>query len=149
MTDIPEGFKRCLKCGEIKAFSEFHKNKNCKDGHKSWCKECMKEYMKEYSKKYNIQHYNEQIKRLNKYNKCVKNPKCPLVGGGGAEFVIFKCPICGTQFRKIKSYVDWKYEKNGQIVFYCSKECHNESMRKSHKTDYEKNIKRIRKEQRL
>ena len=32
--------KRCTKCKQEKSFSEFSKNKNCKDGLHSWCKEC-------------------------------------------------------------------------------------------------------------
>jgi hypothetical protein len=34
--------KVCTKCGEEKELSEFHKNKTCKYGHKSTCKECIK-----------------------------------------------------------------------------------------------------------
>lgn len=33
--------KRCKKCGQEKALSEFHKDKTKKDGHKSICKECL------------------------------------------------------------------------------------------------------------
>ena len=37
-------FKRCSKCGIISVKSNFHKNKNRKDGLKSRCKFCMNEY---------------------------------------------------------------------------------------------------------
>ena len=37
---LPENTKRCSKCGEIKDFSQFHKNKNSPDGYYSWCKGC-------------------------------------------------------------------------------------------------------------
>ena len=32
--------KECRKCGELKAHSDFHKDKSCKDGLARWCKEC-------------------------------------------------------------------------------------------------------------
>lgn len=32
--------KECTKCGEVKSLSDFHKAKNCKDGHQSRCKSC-------------------------------------------------------------------------------------------------------------
>ena len=35
--------KECSKCGELKSYSEFHKEKKKKDGHKNICKECIKE----------------------------------------------------------------------------------------------------------
>jgi YHS domain-containing protein len=72
-----------------------------------------------------------------------------LVGGNGAKFVILTCPICGKEFRRHKSVVDGLYERTGQTHFYCSRECFHESIRKSHKSEYEENIARIRKEQRL
>lgn len=42
--------KKCNKCGEIKSFSEFHKNPNTRDGHQNKCKKCANEYAKEYRK---------------------------------------------------------------------------------------------------
>lgn len=33
--------KRCTKCNEPKAFTEFYRNKSAKDGHGSWCKLCI------------------------------------------------------------------------------------------------------------
>ena len=40
------GQKRCRKCNELKALSDFHKNKSSKDGLASWCKECKKQSRK-------------------------------------------------------------------------------------------------------
>jgi len=38
--------KLCSKCNELKAHSDFYKDKSCKDGLARWCKECKKEYRK-------------------------------------------------------------------------------------------------------
>jgi len=32
--------KKCRTCKEIKPLSDFYRNKDCKDGHVSQCKEC-------------------------------------------------------------------------------------------------------------
>jgi len=145
MTEVPEGYKRCSKCGEVKPVGEFHKNKYRKDGLQNCCKICMWEI----SKKYYEENKDKMKVRVKKYSRCVNKPSCPAVGGRGAKFVILTCPICGKEFRILKSKADYKYEKYGQTQFHCSKECYWESKRKSHTTEYEKNIKRIRKEQRL
>lgn len=39
--------KKCSRCGEIKRITYYHKNKNYKDGHFSWCKECVLENKKQ------------------------------------------------------------------------------------------------------
>lgn len=39
--------KTCIKCGRELPLNKFYKNKNCKDGHSSWCKECAKQYSKQ------------------------------------------------------------------------------------------------------
>ena len=48
----------CYKCHEIKAVSEFGKNKNNKDGVDTRCKDCRKEYYKQ-----NAEHYAEYYKQ--------------------------------------------------------------------------------------
>jgi YHS domain-containing protein len=104
-----------------------------------------REYMREQYKK----HKDNRLKYAKTYASCVKNPSCAAVGGRGAKFVILVCPVCGKEFRRLKSEVDFFYEYRGQTVFYCSRACSAEAQRKSHKSKYEKNITRIRKEQRL
>ncbi len=37
-----EGFRKCMKCGEVKPFSAFHKHKQCLHGINSVCKKCRK-----------------------------------------------------------------------------------------------------------
>lgn len=39
-TSIPQGYKRCSKCGEVKAVEEFSKDKGNKDGFYSYCRVC-------------------------------------------------------------------------------------------------------------
>ena len=142
---MPEGYKRCPKCDKVKPVSEFHKNRSKSDGLQIYCRVCILERGKEYYEENKDKFYAKN----KKYYGCVKKPSCPAVGCNGAEFVIFTCPVCGKEFRRLKSKVDYQYEKYGQTHFYCSRECQRETLRKSHKTEYEKNIKRIRKEQRL
>jgi hypothetical protein len=38
--------KLCAKCNQLKPLSEFHKDKSCKDGLSSWCKECKRQSRK-------------------------------------------------------------------------------------------------------
>ena len=48
-TDEPEGFfvmKKCNKCGEVKPFEKFYKNKAVKNGINSYCKTCNSEMCK-------------------------------------------------------------------------------------------------------
>lgn len=41
-TEIPRGFKKCTKCGEIKKLYLFNRNSQSKDGCTTQCKECQK-----------------------------------------------------------------------------------------------------------
>lgn len=47
--------KICTKCGIEKSLSNFHKNKNYKDGLCCWCKECRKNYQDENREKIALQ----------------------------------------------------------------------------------------------
>ncbi|MFI0965721.1 endonuclease VII domain-containing protein [Streptomyces sp. NPDC021080] len=38
--EVPEGHKRCLKCGEVKPWSEWHRNATASDGLSNRCKAC-------------------------------------------------------------------------------------------------------------
>ena len=145
MTEVPEGYKRCSKCGEIKPVGEFHTDNVAPDGKKLRCKACVKLSMQKYWK----EHKDHLLEYERNYYKCVKKPSCPAVGGYGAKFVVLTCPICGKEIRKLESTVNKLYRLRSQTKFYCSRSCYWESQRKARQTEYEKNIKRIRKEQRL
>ena len=134
--------KKCTKCRRELPLSEFTKNKSRRDGLQAWCKSCKREYDKI---RYET-HKSDVITRARKYLKCVTKPSCPRVGGRGARFELFTCEVCGKEFRRLKSAVDYGYEHRGYLPRFCSKECRYESMRESHKSKYEKEIERIKKE---
>ncbi len=140
MTD--EKTKMCTKCGRELPLSEFNKQKATKDGLIPWCKSCTREYSKI---RYET-HKSDELTRWRKYKKCVKNPSCPRVGRNGAQFELFVCDVCRTEFRRLKSMVDYDYERRGILPRFCSKECYYESKRKSHTSKYAKEIERIKKE---
>ena len=137
-----EKTKVCTKCGRELPLSEFNKHEATKDGLTYWCKLCYKEYHINWYET----HKSDVITRARKYLKCVTKPSCPRVGGRGAQFELFSCEVCGTEFRRLKSKVDYQYEHYGYLPRFCSRECQYESMRKSHKSKYEKEIERIKKE---
>lgn len=41
MSDTPPTSKACTKCGVVKPFGDFYKNKSTKDGLNYWCKVCL------------------------------------------------------------------------------------------------------------
>ena len=140
MTD--DKTKKCTKCGRELPLSEFGKHKITKDGVRSWCKSCVREYDKIWYET----HLSYELTHARKYRKCVTKPSCPRVGGKGAQFELFTCEVCGAEFRRLKSRVDWIYEHIGYLPRFCSRECKAVSERKSHKSKYEKEIERIKRE---
>jgi len=56
-------FKACTKCGEVKSFDDFHKDKNYKDNRTGWCKECTREQHREHYK----QNKSEVLKKQKVY----------------------------------------------------------------------------------
>ena len=60
--------KRCSKCGEIKPFSEFNKQKDHKYGLSAHCKKCISEYYKKYRLRINsTKRYKGRAKRLSSW----------------------------------------------------------------------------------
>jgi len=51
LTVVSDEQKQCGKCGELKALSDFHKDKSSKDGLARWCKECKAKAARESRKK--------------------------------------------------------------------------------------------------
>ena len=148
-----EKTKVCTKCGRELPLSEFNKDKATKDGLTYWCKLCYKEHNKIWYETQKHRSYERTITRTierdnyaRKYRNCVKKPSCSWVGGRGAQFELFVCEVCGAEFRRLKSTVDWFYEHQGYLPRFCSQECYHKSRRKSYKTKYETEIERIKKE---
>lgn len=151
---MTESMKKCPKCGEVKPLSEYHKNKNRKDGLQVWCKSCRcvmdRKYRKANSEKivkqqreWYMANSEKVAKQCRKYRECVKNPCCPNVGQNGAEFIIFVCEVCGKEFRRLAVAVSWEYEHNGRLPRFCSRECQNASKRKGWQSPYTRKIKEI------
>ena len=130
--------KRCNHCGEIKSLGEFWKNKSKPDGREGYCKTCAKQFYGKYGDKIR--------KRVRRYASCVKNPACPAVGSNGAEFMYFTCEVCGREFRRRKSALDWNYENFGYLPKFCSRACYHASARKDYISPYARKIERIKKE---
>ena len=121
------GEKQCPKCGKIKPAGEFYKKFHQSSGRSSWCKECTRAASK--------RHY-----------RCVKTPSCPRAGVLGAELVVFACEVCGKEFRRLKSEVDYIYASRGILPRFCSRECRIASTRKDYISPYARKIERIKKE---
>lgn len=153
---MAEQTKKCPKCGEWKPLSDYGKDKSRKDGRGIYCKGCRRELWREYytkyreaSKDYNQKYYREhreeEGRRCQKYNARVKRPSCPSVGGRGAKFEVFTCEVCGREFRRLKSAVDWNYEHRGHLPRFCSPVCRAASQRKGYKSPYARKIEEIQK----
>jgi hypothetical protein len=98
-----------------------------------------------YVRKYRERNHEKDINRKRKYNACVKRPSCPLVGGRGAEFITFTCEVCGAEFRRLVSAVDYQYEHRGHLPRFCSRGCQYAAMRKNYKSPYARKIEEIKK----
>lgn len=84
---MKDGFKKCTKCGEIKSYSEFYKDKSRKDGYATSCKSCRRKYyekhkeerdsyFKKYNKKYHEEHKEERKEIWKEYTKEYHKKKC-------------------------------------------------------------------------
>jgi hypothetical protein len=99
--------KKCTKCGEQKPLSEFHKNKNSKDGFTRMCGSCSTTQSREWYRK------NPHVKRnanlLREYGislETFENMKAKQHG---------KCAICKNEFKNsIDTCVDHNH-KTGQV----------------------------------
>ena len=60
--------KQCKKCGEVKPFAEYHKNKSRPDGHTDQCKQCVKERYQEKNKD-RIEAKNKRMSHNKKHKK--------------------------------------------------------------------------------
>ena len=60
--------KKCIKCGEVKPFSEFCKDKTRADGLNNKCKKCVKQYNTE-NKEYFKNYYTENKDKIKECHK--------------------------------------------------------------------------------
>ena len=69
--------KKCIKCGEVKPFSEFHKDKSRADGLNNKCKKCVAQYMKAYGteNKRKLKERNKNYRTENKVKEKERNKK--------------------------------------------------------------------------
>ncbi len=147
---LEEGEKQCPKCGKIKSAGEFYKDIHRAGGRSGWCKECARNAMR--NRYYDRYHedsdlYRERTKAASKrYYRCVKTPSCPRAGVLGADLVVFACEVCGKEFRRLKSNVDYIYASRGILPRFCSRECRIASTRKDYISPYARKIERIKKE---
>ena len=72
VSDIPDGYKRCNKCGEIKSFFNFYNDIKSKDGKATICKSCDK--IRRKTKRNEINKYKDVIDKIEDipdgYKKC-------------------------------------------------------------------------------
>jgi len=82
--------KQCIKCGELKDASKFHKSHSTCDGLQSWCRECKAEHRQSHQKEYAF-HARTRRHELGIHRPYNKNRNCPLfLGVGVAEQVLAK-----------------------------------------------------------
>lgn len=113
--------KICTKCGIEKSLEDFHKDKNTKDGRRSWCKDCSNQYRREHrniekEKEYAKNHKKESRDRQRKYRE--RHPE------KGKEYY-YKAKESGQLARylednkeKIKEQRKLYYEKNKEKIIY-------------------------------
>ena len=61
--------KKCIKCGEVKEYTEFHKSKERKGGIHSICRKCKNHYSKLYRRKTRGFITEEEKERIRVYNR--------------------------------------------------------------------------------
>jgi predicted nucleic acid-binding Zn ribbon protein len=114
--------RKCLVCGELLPLSEFseHKNNGTLLKRGAVCKSCI------------CKKQSDKIKCIRQFCKKYSSLTNTL-----------KCPVCGKEIGVTKT--ELKTRK------YCSRDCYWKTLTKSwrERSPYAKNIKRIRKEQRL
>lgn len=106
--------KRCLQCKQIKAQSEFSKDKRSKDGLQCYCKQCHNQYIKLYRQRYEAQcrQYQRQYKR--NYRKTLR----------GHLRHIWHAMLHRCNNPKDKRYKDWG-GRGIQVKFACFEDFFN------------------------
>ena len=100
--------KECYKCHEIKAVSEFNKDKSKKDGVYTTCKDCRKEYYNQNAdkiKEYQSEYYKQNTDKITEYYQQNKD--------------------------KLKEYKKEWYQQNADKIAEQQKEYHNQKVEQS------------------
>lgn len=126
--------KKCVSCKTEKILSEFNKNKNSKDGHKEYCRECARKQNKRYREKYKDE-INEK-KRIAYHNsKAYAEEKTLEELQKGNKI----CTVC-----KEKKPITRFYKRgNGGFYNYC-KDCQSESFERYVQQNREEYLRRKR-----
>lgn len=109
--------KKCTKCKDVKALTEFHKRTNRKSGYRSECKDCAKlrrkayylanrERLKAYTAQYindNPTKYNATITKYRKNNKEVIKQRERLYRTSNAKYENFKDKLTSDEDLKLSS----------------------------------------------
>ena len=144
LRSIDMEYKVCSVCNREKPISEFHRNKNKKDGHNSFCKICTKEYGRSYrihNKEYLVEQKKEYKKTENgkiAHKKTVHNYRAKYPDKEKAHSAINnavrhgkippasaqKCSICGNRpAQHYHHYLGYEKEHHFDVMPVCD-ECH-------------------------
>lgn len=120
--------KKCSKCGEYKKFELFHRDKNSKDGYKTWCKDCRKKETKEYRKK----HREKVLEAKREWYKKTKT-EIEIRNKRALELIEKKCTSC----EEIKEIKQFRQRANGGYYSVC-KQCENKKNKEYRKNNPDK-----------
>lgn len=128
--------KRCTKCDETKLVSEFHRAKTKKNGHHTWCKECVSSYAKN-SRNSSPKEYSEKRKKWRSKNRFVYalthsktqsrrrgHEPCNATEAEIKEAFSGYCDLCGAEEKKRKLHMDHCHETGkfrGWLCAGCNK----------------------------
>lgn len=126
--------KRCCTCKEFKGVSLFSKNKNSKDGLKSYCKECASIE----GKKYRDKHRDKVLKKKKEWYEKTKLDKDIRTEKELSKGVKV-CTVCGIE----KDIENYYIRGNGGFYSEC-KQCQMEKQAKYHLENREEILKRKR-----
>ncbi len=112
--------KKCYRCGNVKPFSEYHKNPAGRYGLHDWCAECKRIQAAEY-----YQRYKPKIKaRIDNWRETNKEKRLAhrIIDGAIAKGSINppeRCTVCNKK-RKLDAHHE-DYSKPLDVIWLCRK----------------------------